>query len=150
MADDLSVAVERLRTSSQRLNTASDDAARTVRDVEEFLEELKVGVSMVVDVEPTKGQSHGATGQLKLFYHKSTNGRYRVMVGLVPEDNGDVVLRPWAEASRDEKLRSFSKLPRLLTLLSVLVDEQAEKAEQTVRDVTARLPLPKKRKGGDK
>lgn len=144
MADDLSVAIERLRTSTQRLNTACDTAAQTVRDTEAFLSELHVGVPAFVEVEEGGFST-------RLAYDRHKTGEFRILVAMFPtgmEEPEFVNVRPWAEWSRDVKLETFEKLPALLVEVARLVDESTTKAEKTVSEVSSLVQLPKKRKGG--
>src|SRR5438067_10713910 len=102
MTDDLSVAIERLRTSTQRLNDITDAAARVVKDVETLLEEARVGVSAHVFVKETHEPGE-AIKHLYLEYCRINNGKFRISV--TTNDNEGLEMfdcRPWAESSRDE------------------------------------------------
>jgi hypothetical protein len=154
MADDLSVAFERLRTSTSRLNALTDVAAQTIRDTEAYLEELHVGVAAWVPVVTVWDEKDVRDRcEISLQYIRPDEKKFRVVVEFASftEDfhHGDEV-KPWAECTREHKLRTFEKLPDLLVEIARKVDEQVSKAEQTVAEVAAKLPLPKKRKGGDK
>ena len=153
MADDLSVAVERLRTSTQRLNAICDAAAQVIRDVEEFLEAMHVGVPAWVDVKREHfqdGNNHDYS-DVKLSYQRHESGKFRVVVVTCPSwagDEDDLTVRPWSECSRDQKLESLEKLPELFVELANQVDKRTTKAEQTLTTVGSQLLLPKKQKGG--
>jgi hypothetical protein len=148
MTDDLSVAVERLRASTQRLNAVSDVAANVIRDAEAFLEECHIGLNAWVEVtrEDATGLGHFTVTQLSYQRHK---GKFRIVVVIIPFDAGpeDEIVRPWAESTRDEKIESLGKLPELLVALAKQVEERTTKAEQAVASVSSLLKLPKK-KGG--
>lgn len=153
MADDLSVAIDRLRTSTQRLNTITDAAAQTVRDVEGMLEEMQVGVSAWVRVVNEYDEGDRSITEIDLSYSPDSSGKYRVRVVRTPDyaqEPEQSSATNWAECSRAIKLQTFEKLPDLLIAIAKNVDERVTKAERVVSEVTARLPLPKKRKGGDK
>lgn len=150
MADDLSVAVERLRTSTQRLNAICDAAARVIRDVEEFLETMHVGVPAWVDIrrEHFHDGNHQNYSDVKLSYQRHDSGKFRVVVVTCPswaDSDDDVTVRPWSECSRDQKLESLEKLPELFVELAKQVDKRTIKAEQTVTTVGSLLQLPKKK-----
>jgi hypothetical protein len=151
MADDLSVAIERLRTSTERLNSICDTAAQTVRDVEAFLEDARVGVSARVSLGWGHDSPHTQESEWEssLEYRRIKTGKFRIACvqhyPALPPDEG-MIVRPWSECTRDEKLESFEKLPELLVELSNLVNERASKAEKTVAAVSSLLP--KKKKGG--
>jgi len=152
MADSLSVAVERLRTSSERLNAICDSAAQTVRDTEAYLETLQLGVSAWVDVchEYDDDDAMTIIGDVRLGYSEQSNGKYRIAVVWSPrwaDCASDVTVKSWVECSRDDKLRSFEKLPYLLVELANKLDEKITKAEKTVTAVTNLLPPSKKKKG---
>lgn len=151
MADDLSVAIERLRTSVNRLNAISDSAAQTVRDLEQFLDEAHVGLSARVEINDNADEPSQHRSVMSLAYSPTASGKFRIGVELAPawiEKPGDVVFRPWSECSRVEKLLSFEKMPSLVLELANRVEVFARSAESTVTSINASLPLPKKRKGG--
>jgi hypothetical protein len=154
MADDLSVAIERLRTSTQRLNAICDQAAQTVRDTEAYLEDLHVGVAASVPVITIWHDEDGRERTVtSLEYLRPESQKFRIAVEFASYFDGechDREVKSWAECSRDDKLRTFEKLPDLIVEIARKVDERVLKAEQTINEVTAKLPLPKKRKGGDK
>ncbi len=150
MPDDLSVAVESLRTATQRLNAICDSATQVVRDVEAFLEECHIGIETSVLVK-----SDDETGEEKYFTHtllgyRRVNGKFRIVVLIDPVDGHgpeDVIVRPWFEAGRDEKLETLEKLPELLVQLGKHVEVKATKAHQVLSALTFELPAPKKPKG---
>jgi hypothetical protein len=151
MADDLSVAFERLRTSTQRLNALTDTAAQLIRDVEGFLEDCHVGVSATISL------GYGAAGpdadapdwEDLLSYRRLGSGKFRLVLIRKFCDPSEVPsVRSWSECSRDEKIESLAKLPELLVELSNRVNEKTDKAEQVLAVVAPQLPSAKKRKGG--
>lgn len=154
MADDLSVAMERLRTSTQRLNKICDDAAQTVRDTEAFLEEMQIGIKTYIPIEKIyDNDTEELVQSVNFGYDKYTNGKFRFTISHVNEWTGntnDMSVTAWSEASRELKLQSYEKLPELLIEIAKNVDDRVAKAERVVTEVTAQLTLPKKRKVGDK
>jgi hypothetical protein len=151
MSDDLSVAVERLRTSTQHLNSICDAAAKVIRDVESFLEECHVGVSAYVEMHRVDETGMGHYSIEGLSYNRY-NGKFRICTYYVPCDASgpeDEVERPWSESSRDEKLGSLEFLPQLIVEIAKNVEERKDKAEKAINAVTAflQLPNPTKRKG---
>ncbi len=153
MADDLSVAFERLRTSTQRLNSVCDVAAQAVRDIEAYLEEIQLGIEAYVQLKSFRDDESGERlGHSNLAYMKY-GAKYRITITFVPEHAEcpeDVSVEAWSEANRDEKIESVEKLPQLLAALAIKVDEKVARAERVVSDVTSKLPIPKKPKGGGK
>jgi hypothetical protein len=155
MADDLSVAFERLSTSTQRLNKACDAAAQTVRDVEAYLEETQTGVEASTPVETIEYGEYGENQvDIVLVYEKYKQGKYRITICHYSEPSNEhdegVDRQAWSEATRDLKIQCFEKLPNLLIEIAKKVDERVAQAERIVTEVTSKLPLPKKRKGSDK
>jgi hypothetical protein len=152
MADDLSVAFERLRTSTQRLNAISDAAAQTVRDVEAYLNGIQPGVEANVPIDDCYDDDE-RVGSLILGFRGYGQQGMRIVHIFLPKgakSENDAEIHGWSEGSRDLKLRSFEKLPELLRQIAKGVEEQVAKAEKTVAEITACLPPSKKRKGGDK
>ena len=151
MADDLSVAVERLRTSTQRLNTICDGAGQLIRDAEAFLEECQVGVETWVEVRRVDVTGDGHYDLTGLGYLR-LGGKFRIAVVNEPHFSSgpeDCHVKAWAESSRDDKLDTLEKLPELLVELAKQVDARTVKAEQAMATVNSLLSLPKKRKGGE-
>jgi hypothetical protein len=152
MADDLSVAVERLRTSAQRLNEITDAAAQLVKDVETFLEEARVGLSAAVSIGPgfSTPDADAPDWEDSLSYRRLASGKFRlVIVRKYCNPSEPTSVRAWSECSRDEKIESLAKLPELLVELSNRVNDKTDKAEQVLAVVAPQLPTVKKRKGGE-
>lgn len=151
MPDNLSGAVERLRTSAQRLNTICDTAAQVIREVESFLEESHVGVSAWVELSRVDVTGEGDHDIMGLSYRRYKANKFRIVVVKIPagaSSDADVSERPWSECTRDEKLDSLEKLSELLVTLAKNVDERTVRAEQAVTAVSSLLKLPTKKKGG--
>lgn len=148
MADDLSVAVERLRTSTQRLNSICDSASQVIREAETFLEECRIGLPawiLVSSIDET-GEGRYFT-QTQLSYQR-LGGKFRIVVVVTPFDATgpeDVLVRPWSESTRDEKLETLEKLPELLVELAKQVEARTVKAEQAMTAVGSLLKLPAKK-----
>jgi hypothetical protein len=152
MPDDLSVAVERLRTSTQRLNAICDTAAQVIREVESFLEESHVGVPAWVEVsrEDEIGDGRHFT-IVQLSYQRHKSGKFRIVVVTTPfdaQEPEDITARPWSECTRDEKIESLGKLPDLLVKLADRANEKTDQAELAIASIGALLQSVKKRKGG--
>lgn len=115
MADELSDAVERLRTSAERLNRISDQAAELVRDVERFLEESRVGVSASVHISygASDPDAVEAEWEDRLEYRRLDSGKFRIAVSRTYENAPpeEEEVRAWSECTRDQKLESLELLP---------------------------------------
>jgi hypothetical protein len=150
MADDLSVAFERLRTSTQQLNAICDSAAQVIRETEAFLEECHVGIPAYVEVKRDDVTGEGRYFDLVHLSYARYKGKFRISVVNTPASASgpeDEAVRPWSESSRDEKLETLEFLPKLLIELAKSVDERKEKAKEAITTVTSLLQLPAKRKG---
>jgi hypothetical protein len=146
MADELSLAIERLRTSTQRLNKITDEIAKHVKQVELFLEEVGVGISARTLIKNLPDET-----PMFLEYRYLPSGKFRIAVvwtTLTEEgeycDHGE---RAWSECSREVKLESFVKLPELLNELIKSVDQQVGEAEKAFAVVNAKLSPLQKKKG---
>ncbi len=154
MPDDLSVALERLRTSAQRLNRTSDEAAKTIREIESFLEESGVDLFATVEVHTWKvNEPKEGTQGMFLQYKEMASGKYRIAVVYLTLDSECEVTeergKAWAECSRKEKLQSYAKLPELLVELAGELEGEVAGAERIVNQVSPNIAaLSKKRKGG--
>jgi hypothetical protein len=153
MSDDLSIALEKLRTSTQRLNTLTDAAAKIVQDVESFLDECNVGIGTQVLVHNVGDESTNEYRYSVYLTYQRCGDRFRIAVAHHDDDNSynrpqDVHVRAWSECSRVEKLDTVVKLPELLVDLATRVDERTIKAEQAVSAIGPLLRPAAKRKGG--
>jgi hypothetical protein len=154
MPDDLSVAVERLRTSTQRLNTLADAAGQLIKSVEDFLEESHVGVTASVNLGyiPDPDDEETPESITRLAYRRVKSGKFRIAlveVSRYSQSDDDHVVRPWAECSRDEKIDGLRKLPELLVELANRVNEKTDQAERAMAAISSLLPAVTKRKGGE-
>jgi hypothetical protein len=151
MSDDMSAAFERLRTSAQRLNFVTDTAAQLVKDVETFLEESGVGIYASVLIHYLGHPDDEPDGWVNLDYRRLAGGKFRISVVRVRNggEGPDIEeeCRAWSECNREEKLKSFEKLPELMVALAKEVENRTARAEAILALVAPQLP-PKKKKGG--
>jgi hypothetical protein len=146
MADELATSIERLRTSTRRLNVITDEIAKQIKQVESILEEAGVGIYARTLVKESEDGS-----SMFLEYDRLGQGKFRIGVcwGTLDEDCG---LREhsscaWSECSREVKLESFVKLPELLNVLAKTVEAHVGEAEKALAVVNAKLPPIQKKKG---
>ena len=137
MSDALSSAVSKLRASSARLNQLTDDAAATVKEVEEFLsQECSIGI-------PTYLCIHQATEEYEASRHlayRRIGSTFRIALAWWRDgDPEDEFVKPWSDCSRDEKLESIKKLPDLLTEIARNVDHRIVASEKAVESVSQAL-----------
>jgi hypothetical protein len=151
MPDDLSVAVERLRTSTQRLNTICDSAAQVIRDIEAFLQEHHVGVAASVEVSRDDVTGEGRYFDITYLAYTRCKGTFRISVVVDPvsaQGPEDLYTTPWAECSRDTKIETLDKLPELIVELANQVDSRSARAEKALASVSGLLKTTPKKKGG--
>jgi hypothetical protein len=127
-------AIEALRAVSPRLNSITDLANETVRDVERFLnEECSIGIpaSLKIDEDVERGI-------VTFLEYRRVGPRFRIAVVVIREDGEEELFaKPWADCARDEKLKSFNFLPELLAAIAFLAHKQINPVESTTKAIAA-------------
>jgi len=139
MDDSISKSLSKLRLSSKRLNKLTDQANQTVKEVEKFLEDCSLGVYATV---PIKSWEVGCGEEFfTCLEYCRVGSRYRIAItsGLDNSDPSEHHVKPWSDASRDEKLESIKKLPDLIAEIGKLVDEKIVSAEIGLGEVSEAL-----------
>jgi len=126
MPDGLSVSLDKLRKSAEKLNAITEVANQTVQSVEAFLAGLSIGVDGDANVWTDDESDY----QCFLSYRR-LNGRFRIAVvhGTCPEDE---VVRAWAECNREEKLETIVKIPELVACIANRAEDRTTEAEEAV------------------
>jgi hypothetical protein len=132
-----------LRTYAARLNKLSDDAAATVKAVEDFLnDECSVGIySEVIFASRTEElDDHPPITFYSAIAYARVGSRFRIAI-VHGDDNSpeDPSVKPWSDCSRDEKFDSIAKLPELLDRISEELDTKIGDAEKVVASVISAL-----------
>lgn len=137
MSDALSSAVSKLRTSSARLNQLTDDAAATVKQVEEFLgQECSIGIPAYVHIR--QATKPGETDEY--FEYRQMESGFRFVYVTAPFNSpDDEHVKLWSNCSRKVKLEAIKKLPDLLAEIAKKVDDRIEQAEKTMESVSQAL-----------
>jgi hypothetical protein len=137
MEDDHSASLRQLRGASDELNALTDRANELVRRTERYLrDECHVGGTHHVHVpsmDVTAETSDGPPGPDWATYlgYERYKGEHRIVVShLLDADPHEI--KPWAECSRDIKLKTLDALPELIQRLLETVNEQ-------IADVRAKL-----------
>jgi hypothetical protein len=137
MEDDHSASLRLLRGASDELNALTDRANELIRRTERYLrDECHIGGTHHVHIpsmDVTAEMANGQTGPEWSTYlgYERYKGEHRIVVShLVEGDQHE--LKPWAECSRDVKLKTLDGLPELIHELLETVNEQ-------VADVRAKL-----------
>lgn len=146
MTEDLRKSLKQLKDIAPQLNATLDQAAEVVRLVEESLDSLNLNVKAMVSCD-TSSKSRPSRQYTVLCYGR-VNRKFRVSIDVmestvVRDDRGDldgyatVALSetPWLEASREDKLLSFPKLPELLER----VYTNALKAISNIQEATPKV-----------
>jgi hypothetical protein len=120
-----------LRNLSTRLNTITDRANESVREVEKFLnEECSIGIKAHIKIRDIAD----GVPEANLEYRR-VGSRYRIAVVEINEQGQDTKVKPWTDCSRNDKLSSFEFLPELLANIASSVEESLQEAETTARKV---------------
>jgi hypothetical protein len=135
MAVDLSKQLRELQKSTDDLNALTDKANEVVRRTELFLrEKCRVGgrASVPVPSLHEDDDPEGPAWETYLEYERY-KGDYRILVThLVDGDPHET--KPWAECSRDIKLKTLDALPEL-------IGELLKKVRKQIADTQAKVDL---------
>lgn len=130
MMNDLRQAISKLRALSPQLNAAVLDADRVVLLVERFLlEECGLGVEAEV---PLQYNDKGKV--ITLLRYANVNGQCRIALTNT-DGSTHFVTRPWIECDRNERMTSFSALPKLLMAITKTVEQQIASTNSTASTV---------------
>lgn len=131
--NELQTHIELLRKLSLQLNSLSEELNQTVLAVEHFLGvTCSLGISVGALVEADSSEEL----QTYLEYRR-VGGKFRIAVVEIAEQ-GEINVRPWSDCPRDEKLKTFAKLPDLLANLAETIQvriKQALEARQSVKPI---------------
>ena len=130
MSSDLSLAINKLRALSPQLNAAVIEADRVVALVERFLvEECGLGVEAEIPLHYNdKGKA------VTLLRYASVNGAFRIAVTHT-DGSTHFVTRPWSDCDRNQRLVSFTALPKLLIAVAKSVEQQIASTTTTAGTV---------------
>jgi len=161
MTDELRKRMVRLRELAPRLNSATDQASRLVRMVENFLvEELHIGIS--AESTPFNSWSPGEDedGRARMIRQTLAFGRvgaaYRIHVAeeiSLADDDGCrqwlVSKQPtlWPSCGRETKLRAVEKLPELLDKIISETERLAETVDDTASTIESMIGEPSESDG---
>ena len=128
--NDLGQAIGKLRALSPQLNAAVEEADRVVRLVERFLaEECGLGVEAEIPLHYNdKGKA------VTLLRYASVNGAFRIAVTHT-DGSTHFVTRPWCDCDRNQRLVSFTALPKLLIAVAKSVEQQIASTTNTAGTV---------------
>jgi hypothetical protein len=153
---DLPSLLRSLRETTPKLNKATDDASRVIREVENFLAELRLGIPAYVVVETSfeviqRGEDREDVQHYTCLHFRKHGNDFRLVIeksDLFQDSDGvsgrEVILSttPLSEAGRHDKLRGVAVIPALLAHIvaeAKRVQEAAAKAGGTVSDLLVAL-----------
>jgi len=136
MAEEpLSVSLRDLRILSTHLNEITDKAIQTVQEVEQFLNDCNIGISVSVPTRVTEINGGVERGDRYLAYEPV--GRNRQFRFVVHDKFGPD--KAWAECSREIKIESIAVLPKLIEALSSKITEKIRETDQSLEQVAQLL-----------
>ena len=150
MANAIAVSLESLRTTSPKLNKATDQIDALVERVETFLNEA-CSIGLPVEVGDEYEDFAGGTTRTALTYQRM-EGKFRI--GLVVErlervtdEDGEEGLRledgpwltSWSKCSRVAKLKAFDHLPELVAMVATEATKMLTNATATSKTVAEML-----------
>ncbi len=127
---DLSQAIGKLRSLSPQLNAAAIEADRVVNLVERFLVN-ECGLAVEAEV-PLHYNEKGKA--VTLLRYASSSGAFRICVTHT-DGSTHFVTRPWVECDRNQRIISFTALPKLLIAIAKAVEAQIVSTTQTANTV---------------
>jgi hypothetical protein len=152
MTEELRTQMESLRAIAPRLNGATNQAAAAIKAADDFLADLSLGVPALggpYEERSAADPDDAATAKDVVFSYLAygrlgVTGRYSIHVverterpvvdGWGNIESWEVIgedARAWSGCPRDQKLKSFAKLPALLGNIADEAKLLAEKAEET-------------------
>lgn len=166
MTDELQRKMDALRAAASKLNAATNQAAKTVSALDQFLgEELSLGVSArsscfhqesAPRIDDDEDLDAGERSIFSYLAYGRVAGTFRLHVldsiqrrtEAGAWEELQVQETYWSSCSREVKLRSFACLPELLETLTKITESMASGAMETAKAVgTPSPPVDRKAKG---
>lgn len=149
MSSELSKRFDALRAIAPRLDAVTDEATRIVTQVEQILtDDLHLGIPASVRLAAHRLGPDENDVQLERFEYlvfDRIGNKFRVALSIVvTEMEGDCEPQsreviPWPSCSREQKLRAFPALPRLLDEILRTAEAMAVQAEKTAEAIKEML-----------
>lgn len=138
MSKKVRKAIETLLELSPKLADTADAAGKVVERVEAFLNEKSgVGLPCWIVAERIESKDAPAEQHLWLGYDR-VDGKFRIVVEqLIRHDDREEHSgpQPWATCSRDVRLTTLPKLPKLLEVVAEEARKMAEKNDTAIAAV---------------
>lgn len=127
MSDSISSAMSTLKNSADKLNTITNKAASTVKNIEAFLSsECSIGFNERVLIKKNDFSS-------TYLEYRRVGSNFRITV--TNSSNTNTILtkketvKAWSDCSRDIKIESLEKLPDLIIAITKHVEKEITKAD---------------------
>lgn len=146
MSKGITESLARIGEQSARLNQLCDEGAATIRELEDVLEKMNVGVPASVKlVDEDDGCGYW---EIESFVYSRIGSRFRIGHYRADASGPDsVVEKPWSDCSRQIKIDTLHRLPDLVAAIADEVEKRAKLAETAIATVK-KLTVPSKKKEG--
>lgn len=133
MSKDISSALSRVRESARELNQLCDEAAESVRSLEEFLaKECSVGIEAFVVISSDNYEDHAES--LHLCYGR-WGGGFRVYLQWMDTRDPGTSSKAWAECRREDKITTLPLLFDLVGSIEKELESRLEKARAAINEI---------------
>lgn len=133
MNHTVSSAISKLKSSTSKLNSLSDEAAETIKSVENFLsKDCSIGFDAYVEITELSDKQLN-----KYLEYRKIGNNYRIAVvtNRVNTDQ-ELSVKAWSDCGRVTKIKSIKKLPDLIIDITEKVDEKITEAEVAAKTAT--------------
>ena len=133
MSKDISSALSRVRESARELNQLCDEAAESVRSLEEYLaKECSVGIEAFVVVSSDHAEDHAES--MHLCYGR-WGGGFRVYLQWMDTRDPFTSSKAWAECRREDKIATLPLLFDLVESIENEIKSRLDKARAAISDI---------------
>lgn len=142
MSKDITESLARISEQTARLNQLCDEGAATIRDLEDTLEKMNVGVPAEVNLRRYEDPS---CYEYEDFVYRRIGGRFRIGYALSSIEPESEIEKPWSDCSREIKLETLPRLAELVSQIAIEVEKRACAAETAIASVK-KLVQPRQKK----
>ncbi len=144
MSKDITESLARIGEQTARLNQLCDEGAATIRDLEDTLEKMNVGVSASLTIHSY--EDHSGWYEYEHFVYRRIGGRFRIGYASGDCSPESEIEKPWSDCSRQIKIDTLHRLPELVAKIAEEVETRAKEAEKAIASVK-KLATSMKKKG---
>ena len=137
MSSDLARSIKRLRSTSNKLNSLTDQANESVQQVENFLaHECRIGLPAFIHVRDLDDFGHDS----EFLEYRKLGNRFRIaVVRTTNQGDDEVSVRAWSECNRDTKHSTIKFLPKLLDKISEEMNKAIESSQEDIVSVSSAI-----------